>query len=369
MSRKFLHYIPVLALLLAFTSHASAAEYIFTNIADSTMAAPVGTLKPLSDPSVRNGVVAFDAQYAGGSMEGIFTGTGGPLTVIVKEGDAAPTGVFSEVGGAFIGSSGVAFLGRYDNGKEGIFVASGGALNTIAKTGDASPQGSFIFLNPPAASGNNVAFLARATGGDGIYVGSGGPLTTIAKTGDLLPTGQQVSSVGGPALSGNAVAFNAGYSGGNGIFVGNGGPLTKIIQTGDPAPIGTYAGGSSANISGNVVAFTTGYGPPGPPNAGGVFIGSGGPISPVALVGNPAPIGTFDSVGGSGFFGNTMLLNATYGGFQYDSLFLNTGASSIPVIKTGDPLFGSTLGLVGTGDGGLDRDGSGRIAFFYSLAD
>lgn len=357
------------AALFSFSPSHALAQYTFTNIADTTTPAPVGMLNPVSGPTISNGVVAFAAQYDDGALEGIFTGTGGPLTSIVQEGDPAPTGTFTDVGAATISAAGVAFFGRYDDGKEGVFVKSGSTLTTIAKTGDVSPSGTFTYFNDPVSSGDNVAFTASATGGAGIYVSKGGVLSTIAALGDLGPTGTPFNGLVRPAISADNVAFHGTYPGGNGVFVGNGGPLTSIVKTGDPAPSGTFGGGGSANISGSTVAFTSTYGPVGGPFTSGVFTGDGGPVTTIALIGDPAPSGTFNAMGPTGVKGNTVVFDALFDGFSRSGIFVADGESITAVIKQGDPLFGSHVTIAGMDRGGLDSDGSGRMAFFYQLAD
>jgi hypothetical protein len=195
----------------------------------------VPTLEKLAAPAISGSNVSFRALYSGGAGAGIFMGSGGALTTVVKSGDASPFGTFTTFGsGTALSGAALAFNGSYVNG-DGIFSSSGGVLTTIVRRGDPAPSGTFSSVGTtPVISGNNVATVGRYTTGIGIFRGSGGPLTTIALTGGAAPpgaiTGFDNFSLG---IAGDDVAFEASYSGGNGIFVGNGGPLTTIVKTGD----------------------------------------------------------------------------------------------------------------------------------------
>ena len=98
-------------------------------------------------------------------------------------------------------------------------------------------------------------------------------------------------------------------------------------------------------------------------------MGSGGAISAIALAGDPAPVGTFDQIGPTAIRDSVILLDGIYGGFTGSGVFTFQGGLLTTVIKTGDPLFGSTVMGVGSGKNGLDPDGSGRIVIAYGLAD
>jgi hypothetical protein len=351
-----------------------AANYVFTNIADNTTPGPVGTLNPFSDPAIHGGVVVFGASYDSGAQRGVFVGSGGPLTTVVKTGDAAPVGTFNNVGAPTISSAGVTFAGRYENAdgtikEEGIFVKNGDTRTTIAETGVIGPFGVFTHINDPVSSGNNVAFVASATAGAGIYISKGGILSAIAQIGDLGPTGTPFNGLGRPAISGDKVAFHGTYPGGNGVFVGDGGPLTTIVKTGDPAPIGTFDGGDYPDVSNGTVAFRASYGPISGPFQGGVLTAGGLVPSIVALDGDPAPIGTFDLVSNPSISGQTIAFQAVYGGFTYGGIFVFRDGTISSFIKSGDALFGSTVTGAGIEAKSLDHDGSGRIAFYYGLAD
>jgi hypothetical protein len=212
------------------------------------------------------------------------------------------------------------------NGAVEVLVGDGADLKTIARPGASTrggPIGSFANL---AISGNRVAFTAASSGGYAVVAGDGASLNLIAQVGDPISGG----SLGGmdinvrPAISESTVAFRGTYHGGWGVFAGNGGPLTTIAKTGDPAPVGKFVEFGSLpqqqlGISGSTVAFYGLYGiNPESPTGVGIFTGKGGPVT--------------------------------------------------AVIKSGDPLFGDTLGSVYHGPLAMDPQGSGRILFTYRLA-
>src|SRR5262249_54043448 len=142
----------------------------------------VGTYTGFSTtPSISGNNVAYIGNY--NSVSGVFRGSGGTPTTIAKAGDAAPTSTFSAFNGiASISGSTVAFRALYNsNADQGIFTGTGGALTVISKKGDAGPSGTFITYNNPGISGSTVAISAQYSQSPalaGYFTGSGGALTT-----------------------------------------------------------------------------------------------------------------------------------------------------------------------------------------------
>jgi hypothetical protein len=357
-----------------------AAVYTFTKIADTTTIASVGKFIHLDDsPAISGSTAAF--RGVSGSGEGIFTGSGGSLTTIVKQGDTtpiAPTLVFGSFSNTAISGSTAAFRGTYSGG-QGIFTGNGGPLTTIAITGGqvpTVPSGIFTGFNgSPAISGNLVAFHGNysdgsGNSGQGIFTGAGSPLTKIAKTGDSVPTvtsGKFTSFDFSNlrSISGDTVSFIGNYNGGSGVFTGNGASLTKIAKSGETVLSSTFVSFQSTAISDDTVAFIGTY-----TGGIGVFAGDGGPLTTIAKQGDPAPSGTFTNFDGPAISGMTVAFHGTYLGGS--GIFAGTGGLLTTVIKTGDPLFGSTVnGLSSSsiGASGLDAGGSGNLAFLYTLAD
>ena len=187
----------------------------------------------------------------------------------------------------------------------------------IVGAGDAAPpSGTFSSIDANyALSGATVAFRGVYGSQEGIFAGAGGPLTTIAKTGDLTPSGETFTGVLDPAISGSTVAFLGTFTGGSGIFMGDGGVLSAVAKTGDATPGGNlFSGFSVPAIAFNMLAFQGDY-----PGGGGIYTKRG------------------DELG--------------------------------KVVEIGDSLFGSTVASLNFSDLGLDRGGTGNLAFNYGLTD
>jgi hypothetical protein len=358
----------VAGFLIAFTAApAQAAFYMFTNVADTTTAAPSGTFTSFgSNPAISGSTVSFTGFYSSGSS-GVFSGNGGALTTIVKSGDPAPIGgTYTSLNNGGRSTTATAFRG--DTPVAGIYFGSGGAVTPIAKNGDPAPSGTFNqgFSFSPSMSGNRVAFTASYTGGGaGVFSSAGGPLTTIAKIGDAAATGTFTDVGSIASVSGNSVAFVGSYGASQrGVFVGSGGPLSTIVKSGDPAPSGIFSNfANGISISGNTVAFNGTY-----TGGNGIFTGSGGSITTIAKSGDAAPVGTFSAFSVPAISNGNVAFVGLYSGGQY-GLFSGNGGPLATVVKTGDSLFGSTLTNLSLSMFGLDPDSSGKVAFRYSLAD
>jgi hypothetical protein len=241
-----------------------------------TDADPSSPFVALENPDLDQGNVAFVAYQQFRTQQGVYKATGATITPIAETGDPAPVGTFrifdypsnaSDIRFPHVSISNqtVAFRGVYSSGV-GIFTGSGGPLTTIVKTDDPAPQYTFQDFGDPAIDGKNVAFVASyPRANQGVFVGDGQSITTIAKTGDLVPSGI-LRNFGDPTISGDTVAFIAEYDDRlQGIFTGSGGPLTTIVKEGDPAPTGTFnfpdgLKPSPPAIAGDTVAFSAYFG-------------------------------------------------------------------------------------------------------------
>lgn len=363
----------ILLVLSSIGQHATAITYKFTNIADSTMSAPGGTFVGFQGLSIGGGTVAFAATTSNSS--GIFTGTGGSLTTIVKSGDPGPVAPFGLVSDPAISGNKVAFHASFGDvlQSSGIFVGSGGPLTTIAFERDPAPVGTFVAFSEPAISGDTVAFRGifgpSSNRKTGIFTGSGGTLTTITLT-----------NFSAPSISGEFVSFfGRDEDGDEGIFVGAGGPLIEIAKIGGPAPTGTFTGFSRPSISGGNIAFEA------ETDSGdfGVYRSNGQEVVTIASSGAAAPIGSFYGVGSAAIGGDTVAFSGSYNEIdefgnitgEGAGIFIGSGGPLTSVIQAGDPLFGSTLtdfyaphfGAASTFV--FDPEGSGNVGFLYSLAD
>jgi hypothetical protein len=367
------------------------ANYTFTNIADTTSSV-AGVTGPLGfqdvngfgdQPVIGGNSVAFYASYPGGNM--ILRGSGGPLTVIAKSSSSGVNILAPQI--AMSGST-VAF---FDNHR--VYTSSdGSSFTTIATIGDSTPFGQLKdFDGQISMSGPFVAFTAGVPGTGvpekrAIFTGNGGPLGYIASEGSATSIGP-LQNINSTAISGNKVAFSGQGSAGNvGVFVGSGGGLSTIASDGTN---GIFAIDQSVppSLSGNAAAFVaTAFSP----FVSTIYVGDGGPLKAVARAGDATPEGGVLGNPGGG------PLNPSFTGVSISGNIVAFGATNTTtgaeiyarigngplqkVIKVGDPLFGSFVSALSTarsadfsappvfGPFGLDPDGSGNVAFGYTLS-
>src|SRR5262249_55883815 len=149
-------------------------------------APPGGMFSALVEPSISNGIVAFNGTFDGGS--GIFTGAGGSLTTIVTTAETTPSGKsFASFSFPTIGGDTVAFRGAYVGGS-GIYTRASGALSKVIELGDplfGSTVTNFTFSAlglDPGGSGNLAFTYTLADGRSGVALAnSAPPLSTIYK--------------------------------------------------------------------------------------------------------------------------------------------------------------------------------------------
>jgi hypothetical protein len=249
------------------------------------------------------------------------------------------------------------FIGAEEH--TGIFRADDGGVTTIA---DDDPAGPFLDFGPlgeaaPALNGaGTVAFFADRRAGDGgLFLGDGTTSRPIVTTGNLF------SLLGSaPALnSKEAVAFWAQLTlteGQTGLFLAQGDRVTDIALSGEGfAGFGVIPSLNEAGAVAFEATLATG--------ARGVFLWDGTTTTPVALSGerwadfDPAP-----SLNNQGDV--TFLAQQSEGG---SVLVTVVAGQAIPVIATGDVLFGSTVTRLAFFRQGLnDAD---QVAFWAYLAD
>jgi hypothetical protein len=255
--------------------------YVFTNVIDTTI-----------DPNVGgNEGLALDGDtVAIHNLNEIYTMTGGVRTTIAKVGDSTPAGSienFDVFGTVTLSGANVAFIAETSGGAA-VLYGSGGPLTKVAREGDMTPEGQISFIpqdTRASISGGNVAFTAdiRPSLTSAVFVSSGGVLTTIAP-----PAPTITHQHWGPALTGNRAAYQERNFSDMAIYSGTGGSLTTIVKVGDPAPEGTFLSGPPRvpEISGDVVAFNGFYGS----GSQGIFTGNGGPLTTIVKEGD-APSG------------------------------------------------------------------------------
>jgi hypothetical protein len=218
--------------------------------------------------------LGFLSDTIGGSLDdrGVFLGDGNSMTQIARAGQAAGgNGAFSSFGNARLNNSGqVAFWSTLvntiggNNDNSGIYRGSGGLITQIAREGQAAPDGNGVFSG---FNSNSLAFndwgqaafsasLANTSGGDsdnqGIFRGVGQGLTQIVRSDQLAPDGNGRFTGFGEVVLNNLgqTAFYANLTGnnGNGIFVGIGDSLTQVARAGQFAPDGNGAFSNFGNL-------------------------------------------------------------------------------------------------------------------------
>jgi ATP-binding cassette subfamily B protein len=342
----------VLGLLLGLpaSSQADPLNYIFTQIADDSSGSPFSAFG-FNSAINNDGTVAFNADLRTGGR-GIFTGRGGPLTLIATDTSGS---ISSLISAPTINDAGtVAFTASLRAGGRGVFTGNGGSLTTIATASGVLDIQSLPVIN----NGGMVVFNVNLTGGgQAIVTGRGGPLTTLYDTGPGSPFSALVTF---PALNNRGmVAFRPNLTaGGAGLFTGDGGPPTTIADTSGP-----FSGLSAPSINdAGTVAFRAIL------RAGGqaIFAGSGGPLTRIADT--SGPFSSFGSGGNAAINNEGMVVfsaNLRAGG---NGLFTGPDATADRILGTGDPLFGSTV--TATGDFfGPSLNDRGQFVFRVTLTD
>ena len=332
-----------LAGLLGFVlaERSSAGTITFTRIAETTGGFSRLGLAPAINSS---GQVAFYARIDSGG-EGIFVGSGGPLTTIVE-----PGALFWFPSGnpliSINNSGSVAFPAFLSSGVAGVYTGSGGPISTVADT-----LGGFI-PNPSASinSGGRVAFSTDGAN-LGVFVGrAGGPITTIADASGPL------AMFGYPAMNDSGrVVFAANLDSGElAVLAGDGGVLTTIAHTTGPF----WMFGRTAINAGGKVAFWAAIDSGGQ----GLFLWDGSLVC--TLVDTSGP---FTGIYGPALnAGNGLAFTAWLAGGGH-GIFTGPDPSADMVIRTGDLLFGSPVTGLRSDYQSLNE--RGQIAFWASFAD
>ena len=301
-----------------------------------------------------SGTLAFPARHTPlVDREGIFTGSGGPITTIADTSGPFFFGPNGDPSLSLNDNGTVAFgAANPDTGEQGIFTGSGGATTTIA---DTSGPFSDVF-SPSLNESGTVAFLALLkTGEQGIFTGSGGRTTTIADSSG--PFSRFFGGfVGGPSLNDSGTVAFVGVldTGEQGIFTSSGGAITTLYDTSGP-----FAGFGALSLNDNgTVAFAASL----DTGEEGIFTGSGGPTTTIASG------GMFDFL-----FLDSLSINNNgtvafgRGGDSLSGIFIGPEPFADDVILERDALFGSSLSFASMSTQSLND--AGQISFLYQLDD
>jgi hypothetical protein len=268
-----------------------------------------------------SGTVAFEPDInvgGGNSPQAVLAGNGGPLAVIGPPPNPTPPPVLPGYFGVSINDSGQVAMTGSPTPTAGwtISLGNGNSLQTLY---DSNTLGLSLFGEYPVVNdGGTVAFTAETGNTEILLAGNGGSVTTIAS------------------------GTGAGTANADGYFFDLSSGLTAINNQGAVAFEGTHISGQNSDV--------------------GIFVGDGGAVTTVAdqavysyIFGGPA-------INDSG----TIIFSAQPIGGGL-GLFSGPDPHADKILQAGDPLFGSTVTEVITGNSSLNN--RGQIAMWVSLAD
>ncbi|MFM9994270.1 MAG: hypothetical protein ACKVU4_00555 [Phycisphaerales bacterium] len=337
----------------ACAASAEAQPWSYTRIADSNTLIPgtSSTFDTFNLPSIRGNVVGFAGFLDGLSEAGVYTGSGGALTVVADRHTPGPGGPnfigFFQATGVWpsIDVGLVAF--HAGNGVHGgIMLNSGGAITPVGTTGITVPNGtggSFQTTSSPSLQNGRVAFAGGESGSGqrGVYSWQSGALSIIADKTTPIPGGPGTfTNFFEAALDGGQVMFQGSGAGGyNGLFLADkSGGITRLYDTNTPIPgaTGSFSGLSQSAFSdGRVVFYGQG-------SMEGIYSDVSGQLEVIAnhntlVPGFPGL--TFSGFGNSAIDGGVVAFTGLApGGFL--GVFSTHGGSLGKVLANGDMLDG-----------------------------
>jgi len=308
MKRTYLYTVVLLlsALMITPLAQVSSAaapevEVRHTIIAASGSAAPGGgTYTPLFFNATVNAShqVAFDAFLSGApATTGVFVGDGTTTSTIALGGNPDPPS-FATVFNPFITPNGDVV---FDVNDTDTFKSDGKTIVPLVRDGDQAPGGGTLspLGGTRAVNDHGVisyfAFLSGTTATQAIFRTDGTETVAIARDDIAPPTGGTFAALFNPVMNDRGqVAFKSEMTGGsadNGIFRGEGGALTPVFVTNQIVPGGATiqdVGTPAINSHGQIAALCL---LTNSPSRIGLFVGDGTNVVPIAVEGQPAPMG------------------------------------------------------------------------------
>ncbi|MBA3572469.1 MAG: hypothetical protein H0W34_10960 [Pyrinomonadaceae bacterium] len=259
---------------------------------------------------------------------------------------ADTSGEFADFGPVALNDSNtVAFYSRFDDGRRGIFKISGAAVTNITELLECcSPFSPNVHINN---AGTVVFQVSLSPVESAIYTGRGGPLTIIAKS------GEEFRRFGGsPWISEHGQVVFSAYAADRrqAVYLANDSSIAKLMEVnGYPYTFPSMSSSGEitffsdfADTLGRVITRIT-------EGVATTLVSVDGPFERL-YVPSTTPGGRYAFMGG-----------LDLGGF---GIFTGPDPVKDKVIRTGDPLFGSTVHEVGFYRGLNDR---GDVAFRYRL--
>ncbi len=293
---------------------ASAQTWSFARIADTSTTVPGSgaTFQAFNIPAIDAGTVAFAGFNTIAGTAGVYTGSGGPLSVIADRNTPGPGG--PNFIGFFQGSpyspsvdnGDVAFLAG--NGVQGgIMLRQGTTILPVATNITPVPNGggaTFFSLGQPTLDAGRVVFAGFTAGAaqGGVYSWTSGSLAIIADKSTLIPAGSGTfTGFGDASLDEGQVAFaGSGAGAQRGVYLaGPGGTIERLYDTTTVVPGGN--GGTFATMAqvvldaGRVAFYANGAGQE------GVYSDLGGGLHAVADHNMAVPGHPGSFFGGFGF--------------------------------------------------------------------
>jgi hypothetical protein len=350
-----------------FAQNSEKAHFTFVNVADNTQ----GFSGFLKFPTINNSGTAAFVAVDKDRKQGVFTWHDGQIATIVSESDGRVASFGDDV------AINVAGVVAYDANVTGvlndraIFTSDGLSTKTIVDTNEQGLIGRFLG-SPSINDAGTVAFFAeRQNRSQVVFAGDGESLAVLADT-----SNSNFSSFGDAAINNSGKVVFLGFlkDFSPGVFITD--ALKDLTNSNDDAaPVTTaVADPSSPAFSDPGVSFED------------PVINARGIVADVAFLSNGnLAVFTGNSRGlalrtdpSSSLFTNSehpSLNNRGAVAFSVDEssgargmfVELTGGATPIPVLQTGDPLFGSTVSTVSVGRFALSD--SLRLVFEYELQD
>ena len=340
---------------------------------------------------------------------GIFLGSQNGVAQIAREGQSPidATGTYSSFGNAaYTNNSGqVAFsasLTGTSNGSDddtGLFIGSGGSTSSLVREGQAAPDGNGEFNFFQELDLNEAGQLSfhsglRNTNGGfdddrGIFLADLGSVVQIVREGQAAPDGNgafstlyrhELTNLGSVGFSAALTNTANGFFDDTGLFVGDGNSITQIAREGQVA---TSDGATFANFSSDSLDMTdSGKGAfrVGLQNVDnsidyGLFRWNGSYNSLIVRTGDNGPDGATTIAGFNNPVMNdrgvllfSAILDGTPGGTTDDfGLFVSDGIDLINVAQEGDSAFGSTVSSISYTNSGTAINENGQVTYLAFL--
>jgi hypothetical protein len=340
---------PATAAILFVAAAAHAAEVPCTNIIDTAAGfTTFGIMPAIAD----SGAVAFTATGKGYETGAVFRWQDGRLTVIASK----ESGLTAFGDAVVLNSEGVVgFGGKTVAGTDSIIgVGDGGPVRVIASAvGNGLVGGPFLGVGGINESGH-VVFLAFRKGfrSQAVFQGQGGPLTPLVDT----ATNAAFTGFGNAAINASGLVVFVGFTdAAEGIFTISRGRTTSVVTT-EPG-LNTFLD-PVINNSGTVASgVASGAGLE-------VFTAKGNQLAIVTKATSSFSIVDNVSINDSGDV--AFFANETNG---RDGIFIKRkrDRNPVPLIETGDALFGSHVSRLSIGRYSLNNEG--LVVFLYGLTD